>query len=323
MVLLAAACPDGGGESRQWREAFDATETGWLLNVWGPSGDDLYAVGGSPDTGVVMHHDGDGWSELDTGLDVPLLNWTWGFGPDRIWMVGNGGTIIHWDGSTWTRQELETPTDQALWGVWGASPDDLWAVGGNGRAEGQATILRYDGSVWRTVAVPALERSNVWAFFKVWGTGPDDVWMVGQRGAVLQWNGSELVEHLVGTSEDLISVWGTGPDHIAVVGGRGNGVVSTWDGAEWHTDPLAPVPGLNGVWMRRPDVVHAVGALGTIVTIDFDTHDVTESYQDTADDFHSVFGDPSGHITTVGGNLAQVAGPYRGIAYTRALGDDE
>ena len=199
LVVLAIGCPNGDEPDREWQPAFDATEVGWLLNVWGPAGDDLYAVGGAPDTGVVMHYDGTEWSEVDTGLDVPLLNWIHGFGPDSIGMVGNEGTVIHWDGSAWTRQELETPTDQDLWGVWGAAPDDLWAVGGNGRAEGQATILRYDGTTWRTVPVPDLERSNVWAFFKVWGTGADDVWIVGQRGAVLQWNGTDFTEHLVGT----------------------------------------------------------------------------------------------------------------------------
>ena len=323
LAALAVGCPDGDETDREWREAFDATDTGWLLNVWGPSGDDLYTVGGTPESGVVMHFDGAEWSELDTGLDVPLLNWVHGFGPDSIWMVGNEGTVIHWDGAAWARQELETPTDQALWGVWGAAPDDLWAVGGNGRSEGQATILRYDGTTWRTVPVPDLERSNVFAFFKVWGTAADDVWIVGQRGVVLQWNGVDFTEHLVGTSDDLISLWGTGPDHIAVVGGRGNGVITTWDGTDWHTMGLAPLPGLNGVWMRRPDVIHVVGALGTIATVDFETLAVEEDFQDTAADFHAVYGDPSGTLTAVGGNLAQVAGPYRGIAYTRSLGDDE
>jgi len=324
LAFVLAGCPSGDDPpSYEWEEAFDASSTGWLLNVWGPSGDDLYAVGGSPDTGVMMHWDGESWSEVDLGLDVPLLNWIYGFGPDDIWAVGDDGTIIHWDGSEWTLVPPATPTDQNLWGVWGASSDDMWAVGGNGRAEGQATILRYDGSEWSAVEVPELMRSMVWAFFKVWGTSSDNVYIVGQRGAVLQWNGTELVEHLVGTSDDLISLWGTGPDRIGVVGGRGNGVVSTWDGTEWHTESLAPLPGLNGVWTRRPDVLHVVGIEGTIAVVDFETLEYRDDYQDTRLAFHAVFGDDGDKLTTVGGNLANPAGPYQGIAYTRDLREDE
>lgn len=326
IVLLLGGCPGGGGEGGEksgWSEAFDATEIGWLMHVWGPSGDDLYAVGGEPDRGVVVHFDGDAWTPAELGVDVPLLNWSFGFGPDDVWTVGNGGTILHWDGSSWTRHALDPATDQDLWGIWGASTDDLWAVGGNGRAEGQATIYRWDGVAWTAMAVPELMRERVWAFFKVWGTATDDVWIVGQSGAILHWDGAALVEHGAGTGLDLISVWGTGRDRVAAVGGRGNGVLATWDGTSWRSTDLAPLPGMNGVWMRHPDVVHAVGQFGTIVTIDFDTHEYEPDYQDTAHALHAIYGDPGGTLTTVGGNLSDVSGPYRGIALSRALEDSE
>ena len=38
----------GPGPSSGWQPAFDAGAIGWFLNVWGPSADDLYAVGGTP-----------------------------------------------------------------------------------------------------------------------------------------------------------------------------------------------------------------------------------------------------------------------------------
>lgn len=326
-LLLAAPALSCEGEDGQgpvdttWRPAWDATSTGWLRSVWGPANDDLYAAGGAPNAGTLMHHDGTSWSEVQLGLDVPLLNWVYGFGGDEVFVVGNAGTSLRWDGSSWS--ELDTGTDQDLWGVWGASPNDLWAVGGNGRDETQGIILRFDGSSWREVAPPTLEKPKVWAYFKVWGTSADNVYIVGQRGVMLRWNGSELTELLVGASQDLISVWGTGRDRIVAVGGRNNGIVSRWDGTSWRTENLAPMRGLNGVWMRDDDTIHVGGAGGTLATIDFDTLEVGEAETEAYHDIHAVFGDSDGQLTAVGGNFIMINGPYEGTAWTRALDTGE
>ena len=75
------------------------------MNVWGASSDVVYAAGGAPDAGVLMHFDGDMWAPVDLGFDVPLLTWIHGFGPDDITVVGNEGTVIHWNGDGWEQQE--------------------------------------------------------------------------------------------------------------------------------------------------------------------------------------------------------------------------
>jgi hypothetical protein len=315
LVSSLACDPDDTG----WREAFDATEVGWFLNTWGPGPGTLYVVGGEPTAGTVMHFDGDDWAAVDLGLDVPLLNWSWGFGPDDLTVVGNDGTVLHHDGSAWTAQD--TPTDEDLWGVWGASPDDLWAVGGRGRPSSTATILHYDGSAWTAVEPPALQRANVHAFFKVWGTAADNVYIVGQRGVVLHWDGSTWTELLVGASDDLVSIWGTGPDHIVAVGGRASGIVSRWDGASWRTESLSPLPGLNGVWMgdQDPDTVYIAGAVGTVATLDFDTLEYQQESAGTTLDFHNVFSPDGITLYAVGGNLLTAQAPYQGIAYRREI----
>lgn len=331
-VLLGSTCvtEDGGATATAWGEAFDAKDVGWLLSVWGPGDSQrLYAAGGSPDKGLILASDttttsGSGWGPVTLGVDVPLLNWVHGLSADDVVVVGTKGTAVHRSGGAWSL--VGTPTDQDLWGVWGASSNDLWAVGGNGREAGQATILRYDGTRWSAVAVPTLQRPNVFAFFKVWGTSADNVYIVGQRGAVLRWNGSQLEEILIGfdgAAQDLIALWGTGPDRIAVVGGRNNGVIARWDGATWRVDTVAPLPGLNGVWMRDPDTIHVVGVQGTIAAFDFDTLKVDETTTDVFDDFHAIFGDSRGRLTTVGGNFISQKGPYRGVAWQRTLGSGE
>lgn len=323
LLALALACPSNPKPEEGWQPAFDATDTGWLLSVWGPSSETLYAVGGDnqPSRGVALRRSGERWTPIDLGAEVRLLNWVTGFGADDVLFVGAGGTIVRGDGETWAVQE--SPTTQDLWGVWGAAPDDVWAVGGVPFSGGTPTILRWDGTRWNLVETPPLMRANVFAFFKVWGSGPDDVWIVGQRGVVLHWDGESFTEELVGVDADLISVWGTGPDRVAMVGGRGNGWIATWNGAEFTRRQPPALPGLNGVWMRGRNDIHVVGEQGELARFDFDTLELEdEFFPETNLAFHAIFGDGD-RLTALGGNFSSPAGPFQGIAYERPLTDED
>lgn len=61
------------------------------------------------------------------------------------WAVGEGGTILHWNGLAWT-EVPDGPTDVVLNSVWGTSPTDVWVVGEVG------AILHFDGTIWSRVA---------------------------------------------------------------------------------------------------------------------------------------------------------------------------
>ena len=320
MVALAVGGCDEDPEPPQWSESFDATTAGWLLNVGGSAADDLYAVGGEPMVGTMHHFDGDAWTPVDLPTATPLLNWVHAFDSDDVFVVGNGGTVLHFDGTSWSRQT--SGVDRDLWGVWGNSPDDVWAVGGNGREDGQATVIRFDGMTWSAVMQPDLERASVFAWFKVWGTSSTDVWFVGQRGAVMHWDGSVLTEVLVGLGDDLISVWGTGPDNVVIVGGRANGVAAMWNGMDWRSESLSPLPGLNGVWLRDEHVAHVVGVDGTVATLNLSTFEFEEWFVDTRLDVHAVFG-ADGQLHAVGGSLSSPSAPFEGVALTRSLAAGE
>ncbi|MBX7193367.1 MAG: hypothetical protein K1X94_15035 [Sandaracinaceae bacterium] len=309
-----AGCP--GPESTVWTEAFDAHDVGWLLNVASVSPSDVWAVGGSPDAGVARHYDGHAWSAVAVPSATPLLNWAMPFRTDHVIVVGNHGTVLVWNGASFDTQE--SGTTENLWGVWGASETDVWAVGGSGFEGSVATVIHWDGASWTPAALPTLERPNVFAFFKVWGSSADDVWVVGQRGAVVHYDGSAWTEELVGASDDLIAVWGTGPDHVVMVGGRSNAIVVTWDGTSFVSSNLAPLPGLNGVWMDNDRVFHVAGTEGTLATIESSGlvwHD--DAVPATRLAYHSITGDSSGRLWSVGGSLSSVTAPFVGIASTR------
>ena len=63
----------------------------------------------------------------------------WGTSSTDVFAVGNWGTIIHYDGNTWS--EMDSGTTNTYEGVWGTSSTDVFVVNGT-------TILHYDGTGW-------------------------------------------------------------------------------------------------------------------------------------------------------------------------------
>jgi hypothetical protein len=60
---------------------------GDLLEVWGTSGSDVFAVGHD----AILHYDGKAWIKIvdREGLDV------WGSSSTDVFVVASGGTILH------------------------------------------------------------------------------------------------------------------------------------------------------------------------------------------------------------------------------------
>jgi hypothetical protein len=61
---------------------------GPLLDVWGTSATDVYAVG----AGTMLHYDGQAWTEVQSLLQ--RLAGVWGSSASEVFTVGSGGTII-------------------------------------------------------------------------------------------------------------------------------------------------------------------------------------------------------------------------------------
>jgi hypothetical protein len=69
-----------------------------------------------------------------SGDAPPVLQSVWAQATDDAWIVGTGGTILHWDGKRWSAQASGTTND--LSGVWEGKMGDVWVVGAG-------TILRH------------------------------------------------------------------------------------------------------------------------------------------------------------------------------------
>jgi hypothetical protein len=130
-----------------------------LFKVWGASADAVWAVG---HRGLIVHFDGNAWSEQASGTELDLIS-LWGTGPEEILAVGGraDSVVVRWDGSAWQPMEMFGPA--GLNGIWMAD-------------DGAATIVGTMGRI-DTVAAGALEpvpddSPTMLALHAVFGTPP-------------------------------------------------------------------------------------------------------------------------------------------------------
>lgn len=212
-------------------------------------------------------------SSDDAGTPSNLFA-VWGSDATSIWAVGAGGTVLFYDGTSWTRQA--TPTDQQLTAVWGVPGGEVWAAGFG------ATVISFDGQRW-TDRSPADEffvagdagvptgdaaaglRRNLWG---AWVTGSEEqtdaVYVVGDRGTILAYLEDAWIRVPSGVQEDLSAVWGSGPNRVFAVGDFGTVIVGSASGFSPPQNTNVS-QGLRAVWGRSGSHVFAVGVSGTVL----------------------------------------------------------
>ena len=244
-----------------------------------------------------------GWQPMTSGTTEDLHG-VWDAGVGHAYAVGANGTVLEYDGVSWTT--IATPTADAFVSTWGRASDDLlaltdseayhftgswaptnlgsaggmldlWGVGGSSLeafAVGSSNqIWHYDGSQWR--AMTESFTSTFARFSGVWGTGPTDVTVVGKDGAtpvMLHYDGgtSWMKAPALAPPYDSLSpngVWGASSADIFVVGTAGtNGVVVYFGGAAWTPTTVA-ASGLDCVWGLDRQNAYAAGptASGDII----------------------------------------------------------
>ena len=279
-----------------------------LLSVSGQSASDVYAVGADKGKGpLVLHFDGKAWQELKTGTSGDLW-WVHTLPGGMALMGGGGGTVLKYDGKTFTRLPTPGLAKQTVYGVWGKSADDFYAVGS---AAGRSGFIWHwhDGKVQDEaipLGVPRLENGEVPGFFKAWGNG-DDVWIVGSAGATIHRKGNAAFE-VVGTptKSTIFTVHGSG-DRVIAVGGASNGVLLGGKNGAWK-DASPPAAGLlQGIFTSEKYGDWASGERGLVFQ-----QDQPESGFKSIDhglaippghSLHSIFVDPTGGVWSVGGNV--------------------
>ena len=110
-------------------------------------------------SGIPMHWNGIEWSYYhlwDMGVlnpDDGGVNYSWGYSSSDIYFVGRHGTIVHYDGTSFTK--MASPTTQDLDGIVGiVDPETgakrIWAYGWTDYPN-RGLLLQSDGTDWEVI----------------------------------------------------------------------------------------------------------------------------------------------------------------------------
>ncbi len=230
------------------------------------------AVLGDPASAEILLVETMSWNQ-ETQIAQKHLRGIWGTGSGDVFAAGWGGTVLHYDGSTWKDISPDTAGNPVfLEDVWGSSGNNIFAVGHNGVighysgsewqpaesptdqhlyaiwgpagaesgifAAGSGVFLRYDGNSWKEMNL-SIENPDI---RDIWGENADSVYAVGTEGLILHYDGQSWRKMESGTSNHLYGVWGCTPLNPPLTGeAKGgvfavgaNGVILHYDGSAWQ-----------------------------------------------------------------------------------------
>ena len=308
-LLLLTGCPDDpmpppDAGTAAWGVVFEGGDLDRaVLSVWGAHPNAVYVVGGplgnSGFEALALFYDGSAWRDLKPG-GADSFWWTSGLAADDVWMSGENGRIVNWNGSTFVDHTFTTTA--TMWGVFPLASDDVYAVGGTplgGSDEPNDLIVHYDGSTWSTVALPG-DPLGV-SLYKVWGTSSDNLYVVGEGGTIWHKTSSGWEQEDSGASSTLFTVHGCSETEVYAVGGF-DVLLSTGDGT-WAKQDIALGNSVNGVGCAAPGEVALAGAGGLKQRLLGDEW-VDEFVKDPHGDLHAVWAAGGGEFWVAGGEFA-------------------
>ncbi|MBM79653.1 MAG: hypothetical protein CMJ78_03540 [Planctomycetaceae bacterium] len=218
------------------------TKYGYVGGYTGDLGGQLWAVGqDGSGNGVIFASDGiASFSPVATPTTGPLRAIA-ALSESHAWAVGDGGTILHFDGSAW--QSVSSPTTSNLTAIAFGPTGAGWIVGEDG------VSLRLQNEQWVEVDTGITNTlRGVWLStrldFEIVGN-IDSAWAVGDNGTVLRWNGTSWQAEASGTTSDLYALAGNHSQNLRAVGANGT-VIRRFFGS-WTSDIQTPA---NNVTLR-------------------------------------------------------------------------
>ncbi|MEQ1689857.1 MAG: Ig-like domain-containing protein [Gemmatimonas sp.] len=239
------------------------------------------------ENGTALRWNGTVWTPLTT-TSTAQLNGVWSVGSTTI-MVGNGGEVLKYNGTTVQRQTVPFADD--LNAVSGLPSGIITAVGEFGG------ILRFDGLDWSLIdsngvlddfyAVSGTDANGGRMYIggqngvyqvdditltssaadypvSVFGISIDPLgttWTVGQRGSIQRITGATWTT--MNFAPDLLDVWTTSATNAWAVGEYG--FIYRWDGATWTRQTTPSLANLYSVWAPSASDAFAGGDNGTML----------------------------------------------------------
>jgi hypothetical protein len=176
----------------------------------------------------------------------------WGvhaFANDFAVAVGQGGTILQWDGQSWNRPSGADAS--ASWNAMSGLGNTLAFVGNDGVA-----------AIARGAAFSPVVTGTTFSLHGVHIAAADQFVAVGDSGVALHGTNNTWTRVTTGTTANLRDVHGV-PGDLWAVGA--NGTLLNYNGSGWTAVPSGTTNNLFGVWRLSESKVIAVGRDGVVV----------------------------------------------------------
>ncbi len=110
----------------------------WLNDVMAFSDGTIFAVG---TFGTIKTYRDGHWKTMQSQTTKNLVS-LWGSDSSDIYAVGEHGALVHFDGSTWKKEEISI-SDPDLLSIWGAGKDNIYIMAKDNE------IYHFDGKQWK------------------------------------------------------------------------------------------------------------------------------------------------------------------------------
>jgi hypothetical protein len=176
------------------------------------------------------------------------LSGIWGSAANDIWAVGGGGTMLHYNGTAWSK--VTSGTTANLGSVWGSGKNDVWAVGNAG------IVLHYNGSTWSSSTQGSTDHH------RVWGTSASNVWVVGPEG-IHHFNGTTWAAN---TSVGGGALWGSTANDVFLLGSNpGGSFVRHFNGTNWSAETTISTKLMGCLYGFASNDIWTAGETGTVL----------------------------------------------------------
>ncbi|MCK6615916.1 MAG: glucosyl transferase [Ignavibacteriaceae bacterium] len=216
--------------------------------------------------------DGDQIARLENGVQTKIIclpstvsmsiNKMWGSSSSDLYVVGNGGNIAHYNGTSW--QKIESGTTLHINDVWGdyntmSKKWEILCVGSNQLIDEGRTLL----SIEENKATPINDSGLSWALNSIWFKTRRK-YIIGGDGLYISASTSEVWKRDISQPPYYkTAVRANGLNDIFVVGAFG--LILHYNGSTWHS--YLPETYLNnGAYGRvavKNNIVIATGGQGT------------------------------------------------------------
>jgi len=170
-------------DGEKWEE-YDYYEAE-LRGIFGLNENDIWAVGNNLSIpardALIAHYNGKEWKTIYEKIGMPSLRNVWASGPNDAFAIGSEGTILHYNGNSWS--QMESGTKYHLKDIWGFASDDVYACGGNinnAVYRDKPILLHYDGTSWESLLDTTKEEND--HIVSNWGTSSNNLYFSSVSG---------------------------------------------------------------------------------------------------------------------------------------------